>query len=180
MSVGLPCYIILGQLVESLTQLAAPHKGKVVAAHDPAQALDLLANAPESWRIVVGLDDEDNAEDERNTGDTGTSKTEFFTIVQAGIGLASTPGKQIYDSRAGGSPSVLELAEAVRCWMRGLRFQHDNIDCQAGFVWQRSTWVKAQQEGKPVMFGRQHVYRVLHQISTPAQLAPITITYPTP
>jgi hypothetical protein len=171
MSYGLPCYVILAELVAALTPLAAAHKGDVVEAHDPAEALELLGNAPPKWRVVVGIDDEDNAEGERrNTGKTGTSVTQFFTIVQTAPGLAAKPSKA----------RLLELAEAVRCWMRGLVFLHNNIDCQTGFVWQKSTWVKAQQEGKPIQFARQHVFDLVHQISNPAALTPITITYPTP
>lgn len=181
MNYGLPAYIILAQLVAVLEPLAAAHKGIVTAAHDPAEALDLLANAPERWRIVVGIDDEDSAEEaERETGSTGTSRTEFFTIVQAGVGLAAKPGKQVYESRAGGGPSVLELAEAVRCWVRGIRFTHPNIDCQAGFVWQKSTWSTAKADSKPAVYGRQHVFKLIHQISTPADLAPVAIVYPDP
>jgi hypothetical protein len=175
---GMPCYKILEALVDALMPLANASKGDVVPAHDPAEALDLLGNSPARWRVVVGVDDEDNAEGERrNTGETGTSETQFFTIVQAGVGLAAKPGKQIYKSRADGEPSLLELAEGVRAWMRGLRFDHPQVDCQAGFVWQKTTWVKAQQEGKPVQFGRQHVFTLVHQISNPAQLDAVPLSY---
>ncbi len=180
MSEGLPSYIIMAALVSALDAFTAQHKGSVTPAHDPAEAIELLGNAPQGWDVIVSVDDEDNAEPEQSTGGDGISNTEFIFIVRAGIGLAAKPGKQIYDKRAAGSPGVLELAEAVRSFVRGLRFEHEDlINCAVNFRWRKTTWVSAKRnEGTPVCYGRQHVFVLQHRIELPAALAPVPIIYP--
>lgn len=177
MTPGLPCYIVLQALEDTLKPLAAPYKGQVDMAHDPAHAMEMLANAPQAWRVIVGVDDETSPET-NPSGKVGVSETEFFTIIQAGVGLASDAGKQVHRERTGGAPSVLELAEAVRGWMRGIRFEHPDIYCQSVFAWKRSTWVSWKEDGKPPVFARQHVFTLQHNISAPVDLEPQPISYP--
>jgi hypothetical protein len=175
MSVGVPSYIILRALESSLAALAADHKGSVVVAHDPAEAIFMLRNAPQQWRIILGVDDETSAEDKSYVG---TSNTEIYTIIQAGVGLPNTPGAAIHRERTAAGPSVLEIAEAVRCWVRGLNYEHVDIDCAIQFNWRRSTWATAQEEGKPAQFGRQHIFEIQHRTSAPADLAPAVLNHP--
>jgi hypothetical protein len=179
MSYGLPSYIILSALVSALETMAAgvTPRGTVVPAHDPAEALDLLANQPQGWRAIVGVDDEDNAEPSLGSGTEGVSNTEFFVIVQAGLGLAAKPGDQIFKRRANSSPSFLEIAEAVRSFVRGITFDAhpDLINCAVNFRWRRSTWVSAAEEGRPKLFARQHVFVLQHRIEAAAEVAPIAI-----
>lgn len=180
MSYGLPSYIIMAALVSALEGMAATRKGTVTPAHDPAEAVSLLGNAPQSWDVIVAIDDEDNAEPVIGSGTEGVSDTEFITIVRAGIGLAGKPGKQIYAARAGGSPSVLEIAEAVRSFVRGLVLQHEEIiNCAVNFRWMGSSWVSNKpSDGEPTFYGRQHKFRLQHRIENPALVDPIPLLWP--
>lgn len=174
MSQGLPAYHILRLLEDTLKPLAAQHQGVVDVAHDPSEAISWLSNAPNSWRILLGVDDEDSAES-TPAGLVGVSDTEIYAIVQAGVGLSVKPSKEIHRQRGDG-PSILELAEAVRCWMRGLNFNHPDIYCGGvTFAWKRSTWVSFKDEGKPLFYARQHIFTIRHNISYPAQLPPVAI-----
>lgn len=181
MSYGIPSYVIMAALVTALETMASTRKGTVTPAHDPAEAIALLGNAPESWDVIVSVDDEDNAEPDNGGGVSGVSETQFVTIIRAGIGLASKPGKQIYQKRANAGPSVLEIAEAVRSFVRGLSFQHDEIiNCVATFRWLRSTWVSNKpSDDVPTFYGRQHVFALQHRIENAADVDPVVLTWPT-
>ena len=80
----LPSYVLLENTVNVLRSLVADSKGLVVAAHDPAAGLELLHNAPQQWRVIVGLDNEDSPED---ISLKGVSNTEVFTMVQMPGGI---------------------------------------------------------------------------------------------
>lgn len=178
MSSGLPAYIILRAIEDTLKPLIDPHGGKVEVAHDPAQAISLLANAPNGWRVILGIDDEDSAESSP-AGMVGVSDTEIYAIIQAGTGLANDAGAQVHRKRSGNSPSVLEIAEAVRGWIRGMQFEHEDIYCGGKtFAWKRSTWASYAEDGKPVAYARQHVFTVRHNVSSPAAVEPSIINYP--
>lgn len=182
MSQGLPSYIILQALESALAALlaAATPPGTVIVASEPAEAQELLGNAPQSWRVIIGVDDEDAEPDSEDRSNTGLSRTEIFAIVQAPVGLPKTAGKQIHRSGTAGAPSILEYAEAVRCMIRGLSFSHDGLPsgCHFTFAWRRSTWATKQEEGRPPQFARQHVFACVHQTATPAQLEAQTLTWP--
>lgn len=174
MSQGLPGYHILRLLEDALIPLASQHKGSVEVAHDPSEAISWLSNTPNSWRIIIGLDDEDSAESQPS-GLVGVSDTEIYVIVQAGVGLSAKPSKEIHRQRGDG-PSILELAEAVRCWMRGLKFLHPDIYCGGlTFAWKRSSWVSYKDEGKPLFYARQHLFTIRHNISYPAKLPEVAL-----
>jgi hypothetical protein len=179
MSEGLPSYVIMAALVAALQGMAAPRKGLVVPAYDPAHAMDMLANAPEKWRVIVAVDDESDDEASEGSGKNAVSATEFITIIQAGSGLPADPGRQIFEARAGDSPSVLEIAEAVRSFVRGIAFTHESlVNCASTFKWKKSTWVANKQEGKPAVYGRQHVFLLQHAIEFPVDVDPVAITWP--
>lgn len=172
----LPSYVLLENTVNVLRSLVADSKGLVVAAHDPAAGLELLHNAPQQWRVIVGLDNEDSPED---ISLKGVSNTEVFTMVQMPGGLGFDPGKQIYATSPSGGPSILEIAEAVRSWMRGLNLQHEAINCQIGFSWVSSSWVSTKRdENSPLVFARQHNFRIQHLIQPPADVEPTVIIHP--
>jgi hypothetical protein len=180
MSYGLPSYVLMNALVAALQDFTSTRKGSVTPAHDPAEAIVLLGNAPQGWDVIVTVDDEENAEPEAGGGVTTVSETQFVVIVRAGLGLAAQPGKQIYASRAGGSPSVLELAEGVRSFVRGLALVHEDlINCVTTFRWQRSTWVSHKpSDNEPTCYGRQHIFTLMHRIENAALVDPVPITWP--
>jgi len=172
---GLPIHIILQAMEDSLKPLCLAQKGTTEIAADPAQAISLLMNAPEKWRCIIGVDNEAAAE----TEGIGVSDTTFYTIVQAGVGLSAIPGDQIHRNRANNSMSMLEIAELVRSWVRGLQFVHEALECQYGFKWQNSGWVTAdQEEGTPLRFGRRHDYILQHNIEDLIESDPATINWP--
>lgn len=174
MTQGLPAYHLLRILEDSLRALASEHKGSVEVAHDPSEAISWLSNAPNAWRIIIGLDDEDSAETSP-TGLIGVSDTEIYVIIQAGVGLGAKPSKEIHRQRGEG-PSILELAEATRCWIRGLKISHPDIYCGGlTFAWKSSTWASYKDEGKPLFYARQHIFTVRHNISYPAKLSEVAI-----
>lgn len=181
MSYGLPSYILLRALETTLAALAAAAtpKGTVITAHDPAQASELLGNAPNSWRLIIGIDDE-NAVNGEDASLDGLSATEVFVMVQAPIGLPMTAGKQIHRDSTAGIPSILEYAEAARSWMRGITYLHEALPttCQVCFAWVSTSWVSKQEDGKPPQFARQHTFRVIHRIQSPTDIDPATLTWP--
>lgn len=171
---GLPAHVLLQAVEDALSPLVVANKGQTDISCDPAQTLDLLANAPQKWRVLLALDAENSIEEKSVTG---ASATTIVAIVQAGIGLNFDPKRDIHRSRAGGSPSLLELAEAVRSWVRGLKLQHPALDQCYGFSWQSSNWVSAEDEGKPPQFARQHNFEVIHLIQRPTAIDPAVINY---
>lgn len=173
---GIPIYIIVEALLTILKPLVIGAKGEIVTVRDPAEAMDQLANAPRSWRVILGVDDETSLEEPYSQG--GFSRSHIFALVQASPGLAMDPGQQIFVSRTGGSPSVLEIAEGVRNWIRGQTLVHPSIACPLTFSWRKAGWQSAARDGSPVQFARQLLFTVDHAISPPAQMTPQTLTWP--
>lgn len=177
---GIPIYVILQSLMAALTPLATASGGVCTVAYDPAEAINMLANRPEGWRIIVSADTEKSAEDPQSI--IGVSNSEISVIVQAGLGLKEDPALQVYQNRSGNSPSVLELAEVTRCWVRGIQFANEDMyTCPITFSWRHTAWVTGHSKpGEPTVFGRQHVFEIQHNIANPAALdgMPITLTWP--
>ena len=176
MHAGIPSFIILRAMMELITPLANAAKGNVVVAYDPAQAIDLLHNNPGGWRVILGVDNEDSLESGSSLA--GFSGTVFFAMVDAGTGLDVDASKQVYLERSGAQPSVMELNETVRSWVRGLDMRHESILGCVGFIWQSSHWISAKQDGKPLRYARQHNFILKHAIAQPVASAPVEVNWP--
>lgn len=171
---GLPAHILLQAIEDAVKPIITAEKGLTRIACDPAETLILLGNAPQKWRVIIALDGEASI---GGKSVVGSSETTIVTIVQMPVGLAFDSSKDVHRSRGDGSPSILELAELTRSIMRGLKLQHPGLDECYGFSWSGSNWVEAQQEGKPVQFGRQHNFQVVHLIQRPAEMDPLSINF---
>jgi hypothetical protein len=175
MTGGIASYTILQAIEDAMRAWVESNHGVMSVAHDPAEALDLLASqVPKNWRLIIGVDNEDSAEE--YPARTGASHTEFFFTIQTGTTLQANASDQVHRERGPGIPSIMEIAEAVRSHVRGLRFNHPAMDCQIGFSWKGSAWVSLKEDGKPSRFARQHHFIQLHLVEPPADLEPITLT----
>ena len=98
---------------------AKRRKGVLSLAGDPGQLLDLLSDAPNSFRVVLmwGGDDPQGELEE-----SGIVTNELQVWLIRAKGLKATPGEYLVQSTPGGAPAFLLLLSDLRKRLRSLAF----------------------------------------------------------
>lgn len=117
---GLEPHDLLNLLKGDLAPFVRQHRGLLSVAADPWNFLELLAERPSGWRLVLHWAGDENAQEAALEGCFCANRIELG--VSCNLGLTATPGEQVSKRRAGGAPSLLELVALTRARVRGYVF----------------------------------------------------------
>lgn len=129
---------ILQAVEDYLQPLLAAEKGLLTVAETEEDAIELLANSPERWRVILTMDGDEAREDLNPAGlVVGT----LVAWVQTPKGMEAKPGKGIHRSGTNGSPSFMTRLHWVIRKLRALGFEHEQIACQ-GLEYKGWNWLR--------------------------------------
>lgn len=158
------------RLVESaLKPLIEGEKGELNIATDVGHAMEILATAPNRWRVVMTWE----GYGDHPASKSGMAQSNFLVVLHHNPGLAKDPAKSLHtEAHSTGEPSFLDRLEQVSALMRALRFPGRNMDCD-GFALTDSQWV-ADTPGNT----RAHALTLSIQTALPAISQTILIPAP--
>lgn len=113
---------LLTAIEKGIAAKALPLHGRVEVAQDPDHAIDLLANSPAGWRIILSYGG-DTAVDPDTA--PGVVAWDLQTIVQAAKGLAIN--LPTHKPTVSGRDPLITLAATVSRWIRGLSGEHVDL-----------------------------------------------------
>ena len=129
---------ILQAVEDYLQPLLAAEKGLLTVAETEEDAIELLANGPEKWRVILTMDGDEAREDLNPAGlVVGT----LVAWVQTPKGMEAKPGKGIHRSGTNGSPSFMTRLHWVIRKLRLMQFSHVEVACQ-GLEYKGWNWLK--------------------------------------
>lgn len=103
---------LLTILHEDLTPFTRELKGTLSVAADPWNFLELLAEAPQGWRLVLHWAGDENQMTE--VPGAAINKSEFHVGITCNLGLTAKPGEAVMRKRPGNAPSLLRLMTMTR------------------------------------------------------------------
>ncbi len=107
---------ILQELRADLEPWARDHAGLVTLARDPYHFLELLAESPAGWRIVLHWDGEDNTGDNAQAGAFCAQRLSLG--ISANLGLTAKPNEALVTPTASRA-ALLRLVADTRDRVRG-------------------------------------------------------------
>lgn len=132
---------ILQAVEDYLQPLLAAEKGLLSVAETEEDAIELLANGPERWRVILTMDGDESREDLNPAGlVVGT----LVAWVQSPKGFEAKPGKGLHRASTSGGPSFMTRLHWVIRKLRALQFQHEQIACQ-GLEYKGWNWLRFEE-----------------------------------
>lgn len=107
---------LLLELRADLEPWAAARKGSISLATDPYHFLELLAESPAGWRIVLHWDGEDNTSDNAQAGAFCAQRLSLG--ITANLGLTAKPNESLVKKTAS-REALLRLVADTRDRVRG-------------------------------------------------------------
>ncbi len=111
---------LLQFLHDDLAVFVKEQRGTLSVAADPYHFLELLAEAPSGWRLVLAWNGDENQATDGPP--VAINRNELHIGVTCNLGLTAKPGEAIMKKRPGGAPSLLKLVQLTRERVRTLVF----------------------------------------------------------
>lgn len=109
---------LLKYLYDDLTPWVAARKGYLSIAGDPGEVLEYLADGPQSFRVVLAWQGD---QDQAGTEYAGITENTFEVWLIKSKGLPVTPGIALIK----GDPAFLDLLSDLRARVRSLQFPEE-------------------------------------------------------
>lgn len=127
------------QAVEDYLQpLLAAEKGLLSVAETEEDAIELLSNGPERWRVILTLDGDESLDD---LNPAGLVQGTLVAWIQAPKGMEAKPGKGIHRAGTAGKASFLTQVSWVIRKIRALQIVHTEVDCNS-FRYKGWNWLR--------------------------------------
>lgn len=132
---------ILQSVEDYLKPLLADEKGLLSIAETEEDAIEMLANGSERWRVILIMDGDEAVED-FNPG--GFVAATLQAWVQAPKGMEARPGRGLHRQGTNATPAFMTRLHWVIRKIRGLQLVHDEID-RRGFHYQGWNWLRFEE-----------------------------------
>lgn len=130
------------QAVEDYLQpLLAAEKGLLSVAETEEDAIEMLSNGPERWRVILTMDGDESLEP---LNPAGVVQGTLVAWVQAPKGMEAKPGKGLHRQSTGGAPSFMTRLNWVIRKIRALQLQHVEVDCNS-FRYKGWNWLRFEE-----------------------------------
>lgn len=130
------------QAVEDYLQpLLAAEKGLLSIAETEEDAIEMLSNGPERWRVILTMDGDESI---GGLNPAGAVKGNLVAWVQAPKGMEAKPGKGLHRQSTGGAPSFMTRLHWVIRKIRALQVVHTEVLCQS-FEYQGWNWLRFEE-----------------------------------
>lgn len=134
---------LLQSLEDYLSPLLATEKALLSVAETEEDAIELLSNSPERWRVILTMDG-DEAANAGGLNPGGLVKGSLIVWVQAPKGMEARPGRGIHRQSTGGGASFMTRLHWVIRKIRGLQVVHSEVACE-GFEYQGWSWLRFEE-----------------------------------
>jgi hypothetical protein len=132
---------LLRTVEDYLQPLLTAEKALLSVAETEEDAIELLSNGPERWRVILTMDGDEAAED---LNPAGLVKGTLIAWVQAPKGMEARPGKGLHRQSTGGAASFMTRLHWVIKKIRRLEIIHEEVACQA-FEYKGWNWLRFEE-----------------------------------
>lgn len=130
------------QAVEDYLQpLLAAEKGLLSVAETEEDAIEMLSNGPERWRVILTMDGDEAAED---LNPAGLVKGTLIAWVQEPKGMEAKPSNGLHRQGTAGKASFLTRLHWVIKKIRLLEIVHEQVACQS-FEYKGWNWLRFEE-----------------------------------
>jgi hypothetical protein len=132
---------LLRTVEDYLQPLLTAEKALLSVAETEEDAIEMLSNGPERWRVILTMDGDEAAED---LNPAGLVKGTLIAWVQAPKGMEAKPGKGLHRQSTGGGASFMTRLHWVIKKIRRLEIIHEEVACQA-FEYKGWNWLRFEE-----------------------------------
>lgn len=129
--------VILNTIKSAIEPIVSDDGGRVEVASTLEHALEILAVAPSSWRLILTFEGYGG----HPAAENGMNEARYLVILHVNNGLLNDAGSRLYEDGPGERLSFLSRLEEVSGMFRALRWPDGyNVNC-AGLALDTSEWI---------------------------------------